>query len=73
MLARGIDVRTVGLVINIEPPRIFGQGTFDFKTYQHRIGRTGRHNDYGVALTFLDLPRKKDMIPDNEFIEALKN
>jgi superfamily II DNA/RNA helicase len=44
--ARGIDVPDVSHVINYEIPR-----TFD--TYIHRIGRTGRANKRGNALTFI--------------------
>ena len=51
--ARGIDVDSVTHVINYQCPE-------DEKTYLHRIGRTGRAGDTGVAVTFVDwddLPR----------------
>ncbi len=44
--ARGLDIRDVTHVINYEIPQ-----TYD--TYVHRIGRTGRANQKGVALTFI--------------------
>ena len=45
--ARGIDVPLVTHVINYECPD-------DEKTYLHRIGRTGRAGEPGVAITFVD-------------------
>ena len=45
--ARGIDVADVTHVINYECPE-------DEKTYVHRIGRTGRAGNTGVAVTFVD-------------------
>jgi superfamily II DNA/RNA helicase len=44
--ARGLDIPMVSHVINYEIPQ-----TYD--TYIHRIGRTGRVNEKGVALTFV--------------------
>ena len=45
--ARGIDVAGVTHVINYECPD-------DEKTYLHRIGRTGRAGEPGIAITFVD-------------------
>jgi len=45
--ARGIDVADVTHVINWECPE-------DDKTYLHRIGRTGRAGNTGVAVTLVD-------------------
>jgi superfamily II DNA/RNA helicase len=45
--ARGIDVADVTHVINWECPD-------DEKTYLHRIGRTGRAGNSGVAITLVD-------------------
>jgi len=44
--ARGLDIPQVTHVINYEIPQ-----TYD--TYVHRIGRTGRASEKGVALTFV--------------------
>jgi ATP-dependent RNA helicase RhlE len=44
--ARGLDIPDVTHVINYEIPQ-----TYD--TYVHRIGRTGRANKSGIALTFI--------------------
>ena len=43
--SRGIDVREVSHVINFDVPIIYDD-------YIHRIGRTGRANHTGVAITF---------------------
>jgi superfamily II DNA/RNA helicase len=45
--ARGIDVPLVTHVINFQCPE-------DEKVYLHRIGRTGRAGESGVAITFVD-------------------
>ncbi|AWV99693.1 DEAD/DEAH box helicase [Arcticibacterium luteifluviistationis] len=44
--ARGIDVQAVSHVINFDVPVIY-------EDYVHRIGRTGRANLDGVAITFM--------------------
>lgn len=43
--ARGIDVRNLELVINYDIPQ-------ELEYYVHRIGRTGRNGNLGVAYTF---------------------
>ena len=45
--ARGIDVEDLSLVINYDLPNVP-------ETYVHRIGRTGRANASGIALSFCD-------------------
>jgi len=45
--ARGLDIDNVSHVINFDMP-----GTHE--DYIHRIGRTGRGNKTGIALTFID-------------------
>ncbi|MGZ4617752.1 MAG: DEAD/DEAH box helicase [Frankiaceae bacterium] len=45
--ARGLDVQNVTHVINYQCPE-------DEKMYLHRIGRTGRAGESGVAVTFVD-------------------
>jgi ATP-dependent RNA helicase RhlE len=45
--ARGIDVSLVSHVINFQVPIIY-------EDYVHRIGRTGRANNEGVAITLAD-------------------
>ena len=43
--ARGIDIANLGMVINYDLPDVA-------ETYVHRIGRTGRAGNSGMALTF---------------------
>ncbi|WP_428236813.1 DEAD/DEAH box helicase [Gracilimonas sp.] len=50
VLARGIDIADVSLIINYDVPRAVDD-------YVHRIGRTGRYDKTGVAVTFVN---KKD-------------
>ncbi|QQG47337.1 MAG: DEAD/DEAH box helicase [Candidatus Woesebacteria bacterium] len=45
--SRGIDIDSVTHVINYDLPQTY-------EDYIHRIGRTGRANKKGVALTFID-------------------
>ncbi len=45
--ARGIDISGVTHVVNYQCPD-------DEKTYLHRIGRTGRAGESGIAVTFVD-------------------
>lgn len=45
--ARGIDVEELNLVINYDLPNVS-------ETYVHRIGRTGRADASGIALSFCD-------------------
>jgi len=47
VVARGIDVEGVSHVINYETP-------MTYEDYVHRIGRTGRGDKKGIALTFVD-------------------
>lgn len=45
--SRGIDIRHVSHVINFDVPVVY-------EDYVHRIGRTGRANQKGAAITFAD-------------------
>ena len=47
ILSRGIDIDSIGLVINYDVPR-------DAEDYIHRVGRTARAETTGVALTFIN-------------------
>ncbi len=46
VLARGIDIKEVSIIINYDVPH----NTDD---YVHRIGRTGRYDKSGIAITFI--------------------
>jgi ATP-dependent RNA helicase DeaD len=45
--ARGLDIDSVGLIVNYEVPR-------GLDSYVHRVGRTGRNDATGHALTLAD-------------------
>ena len=49
--ARGIDVSQLELVINLDLPNVP-------ETYVHRIGRTGRAKNSGVAISFCDIEER---------------
>ena len=59
ILSRGIDNRKVGLVVNLDLPILYKKDRsepveIDEDTYFHRVGRTGRFGDYGLALNVVD-------------------
>lgn len=49
--ARGLDIPSVDLVVQIEPPK-------DTETYIHRSGRTARAGRSGTCITFYTLRQK---------------
>ncbi|MAF78953.1 MAG: ATP-dependent RNA helicase DbpA [Halobacteriovoraceae bacterium] len=51
--ARGIDVKGLDLVVNLDLP-------FDPEVYVHRIGRTGRAGEKGVAVSFY-IPKEEEL------------
>lgn len=55
VLARGINVPDVNLVINYDLP------TMRIEEYVHRVGRTGRMGNVGMAISFFD-PQTDDSI-----------
>ncbi len=59
VLARGIDIADVSLIINYDVPRAV-------EDYIHRIGRTGRYDKTGVAITLVSKQ-------DTKFFNAIKN
>ena len=52
--ARGLDIDDVGLIVNYEVPR-------GLDTYVHRVGRTGRYDATGHALTLADPSEQRDL------------
>jgi ATP-dependent RNA helicase RhlE len=56
--ARGIDVDKLSHVINMDLPEVS-------ETYVHRIGRTGRKGETGIALSFC-MPDEKKYLKDIE-------
>uniref|UniRef100_A0A5S6R3E2 RNA helicase n=1 Tax=Trichuris muris TaxID=70415 RepID=A0A5S6R3E2_TRIMR len=61
--ARGIDVPYVNLVVNYDVPML-SDGSADFKSYLHRIGRSGRFGMSGVALTFVQSESEVRLVRD---------
>ncbi|KAF2262745.1 DEAD-domain-containing protein [Lojkania enalia] len=53
--ARGLDIPSVDLVLQLDPPS-------DPKTFIHRCGRAGRAGRKGLAITFLRPGREEDYI-----------
>lgn len=52
IMARGIDIRNAVFVINVGAPKKSDkENDIDVDIYLHRVGRTGRYNDKGIALT----------------------
>lgn len=60
IMARGLDISNISHVINFEMPEIPEQ-------YIHRIGRTGRADATGTALSFVT-PREEDMKIESELL-----
>ncbi len=48
--ARGLDIKSLPLVVNVDPAR-------DPEVHTHRVGRTGRAGEQGLAVTFAHPPR----------------
>jgi ATP-dependent RNA helicase RhlE len=64
VIARGIDIKDVSLIINYDVPR-------SSDDYIHRIGRTGRYDKSGIAITLVTKRdnrsfREIDQIKDNK-------
>ena len=62
IIARGLDVAEVSHVINFDTPD-------EPENYMHRIGRTGRADRKGIAITFI-IPKENE---NREAIEELMN
>ncbi len=63
VLGRGIDISGVTLVVNYDMP-----STID--RYTHRVGRTGRAGQKGLAVSFITNDDAEIMY---DLVEALKN
>ena len=62
IVARGIDIDDIRLVINYDVPH-------DSEDYVHRIGRTARANNDGVALTFISEKEQTNFKNIENFLE----
>ncbi|MFK7050662.1 MULTISPECIES: DEAD/DEAH box helicase [Flavobacterium] len=64
VMARGLDISNITHVINFEMPEIPEQ-------YIHRIGRTGRADTEGIAISFI-APREEDIKIEAEMLMDLE-
>ena len=62
IVARGIDIDDIRLVINYDVPH-------DSEDYVHRIGRTARANNDGVAITFVSEKEQGSFKAIERFLE----
>lgn len=62
IVARGIDIDDIRLVVNFDVPH-------DSEDYVHRIGRTARANNDGVALTFVSEKEQSNFKSIENFLE----
>lgn len=62
IVARGMDIDDIRLVINFDVPH-------DSEDYVHRIGRTARANNDGVALTFISEKEQSNFKSIENFLE----
>ena len=65
LTSRGIDVQQVGIVINYDLP-------YDPETYLHRIGRSGRFNKKGVAISLIGSKKDRFTLKDIEGFYRIK-
>lgn len=61
IISRGIDIEDVDLVVNFDIPK-------DPEDYVHRIGRTARAQNDGVAITFISPKNREDFIRIERFL-----
>ena len=64
VLARGLDIRNVGLVINLDIPLIVGSNNegVNVDTYLNRISKKGRFSEVGIVLNLLSRPMEASYI-----------
>jgi len=55
IFSRGMDIERVNLVINFDMPKVK-------ETYMHRVGRAGRFETKGVAISFLVNEDEKEVL-----------
>lgn len=57
LMARGIDVADVNVVVNFDMPD-------SADTYLHRVGRAGRFETKGMAVSFIESEKDKEVLKD---------
>ncbi|HLP19018.1 MAG TPA: C-terminal helicase domain-containing protein, partial [Chitinophagales bacterium] len=63
IMSRGIDIDSIGLVINFDVPR-------DAEDYIHRVGRTARAETTGTAYTFINPEDQRKFQRIEQLIDA---
>lgn len=53
LCSRGIDVQSVNVVINFDFPAYSGNKLIYVEMYLHRIGRSGRYGQIGLAINLI--------------------
>lgn len=61
LASRGLHVRNLSHVINFNLP-------FEFENYVHRIGRTGRVNETGIAINLCSYKESENILELQEFL-----
>ena len=61
LASRGLHIRNLSHVINFNLP-------FEFENYVHRIGRTGRVNETGIAITLCSYKESENIESLHEFL-----
>jgi len=64
VLSRGIDVENISLVINYDVP-------LDAEDYVHRVGRTARAEQTGIAITFVNLEEQFQFAKIEKLIDTV--
>lgn len=62
IVSRGIDIDDISLIINFDVP-------YDAEDYVHRIGRTARAGDSGMAITFISPEEQYRFLKIEKFLE----
>ena len=63
LMARGIDVQSLGIVINLNLPE-------DKASYLHRVGRAGRFGKKGLAINFITTEEDQQILKEIEGLYA---
>jgi ATP-dependent RNA helicase RhlE len=63
VISRGIDIDNINLVLNYNVPD-------DAADYVHRIGRTARASNKGLAITFINEKERRNFLKIEELIES---
>lgn len=62
IVSRGIDIDDISLIINYDVP-------YDYEDYVHRIGRTARAGEQGMAITLISIEEQHRFKQIEDFLE----